>query len=64
MIVEFPTQLKQMLVSQNRRGRKGCIIFDNLMKELGEIGILLNLFTKMSSHYDMSVIHITKNLVS
>ena len=62
MILEFPTRLKQMLVSQNRKGRKGCVIFDNLMKELGEMGILLNLFTKMLSHYNMSVIHITQNL--
>ena len=59
MIVEFPTRLKQMLISQNR---KGCIIFDDLMKELGEMGILLDLFTKMLSHYNMSVIHITQNL--
>ena len=62
MIAEFPARLKQMLVSQNRHGRKGCIIFDDLMKELGEMGILLDLFTKMSSHYDTSVIHITQNL--
>ena len=59
MIIEFPTRLKQMLISQNR---KGCVIFDDLMKELGEMGILLDLFTKMSSHYNMSVIHITQNL--
>ena len=62
MIVEFPTQLKQMLISQNRKGRKGCIIFDDLMKELGKMGILLDLFTKMSSHYNTSVINITQNL--
>ena len=62
MIVKFPTRLKQMLISQNRKGRKGCIIFDNLMKELGKMGILLNLFMKMSSHYNTSVIHITQNL--
>ena len=60
MILKFPTRLK--LVSQNRNGRKGCIIFDDLVKELGEMGILLDLFTKMSSHYDTSVIHITQNL--
>ena len=59
MIVEFPTRLKQMLISQNR---KGSVIFDDLMKELGEMGILLHLFTKMSSHYNMSIIHITQNL--
>ena len=55
MIIEFPTRLKQMLISQNRNIRKGCIIFDNLMKELGEMGILLDLF-------NTSVIHITQNL--
>ena len=62
MIVEFPTRLKQMLINQNRKGRKGCVIFDDLMKELGKMGILLDLFTKMSSHYNTSVIHITQNL--
>ena len=48
MILEFPTRLKQIFASQNRNGRKGCVIFNDLMKELGEMGILLNLFTKMS----------------
>ena len=62
MILEFPTRLKQMLISQNRKGRKGCFIFDDLMKELGEMGILLDLFTKMLSHYNTSMIHITQNL--
>ena len=62
MIVEFPTRLKQMLLSQNTKGRKGCVIFDDLMKELGQMGILLHLFIKMSSHYNTSVIHITQNL--
>ena len=62
MILEFSTQLKQMLISQNRKGRKDCVIFDDLMKELGKMGILLDLFMKMSSHYNTSVIHITQNL--
>ena len=62
MILEFPTQLKQMVISQNRKGKKGCVIFDDLMKELGEMGILLGLFKKMSSHYNTSVIYITQNL--
>ena len=61
MILEFPTRLKQIFISQNRKGRKGCIIFNDLMKELDEMGILLDLFTKMSSHYNTSVIHITQN---
>ena len=49
MIVEFPTRLKQMLISLNRNGRKGCVIFNDLMKELGKMGILLDLFTKILS---------------
>ena len=31
------------------------------MKEFGEMGILLDLFTKMSLHYSLSVFHITQN---
>ena len=62
MVLEFPTWLKQMLISQNKKGRKGCIIFDNLMRELGEMGILLDLFTKMSSYYNTPVIDIPHNL--
>ena len=62
MVEEFPKQLKQVLVNRNMKGQKGCIIFDDLMKELGEMGILLDLFTKMSSHYSLSVFHITQNL--
>ena len=62
MVEEFPRQLKQLLFKRNSKGQKGCIIFDDLMKELGEMGILLDLFTKMSSHYSLSVFHITQNL--
>ena len=32
------------------------------MKELGEMGILLDLFTKVSFHYNTFIIHITQNL--
>ena len=62
MIEEFPTRLKAMLVNLHENGKKGCVIFDDLMKELGEMGILLDLFTKISSHYSTSVVHITQNL--
>ena len=54
MVEEFPKQLKKILINRNRKGHKGCIIFDDLMKELGEMGILLDLFTKMSLHYSFS----------
>ena len=62
MVEEFPKQLKKILINRNRKEHEGCIIFDDLMKELGEMGILLDLFTKMSSHYSLSVFHITQNL--
>jgi len=62
MLEKFPNQLRQLLEKKNSRGQKGCIIFDDLMKELGEMGILLDLFTKMSSHYSLTVFHITQNL--
>ena len=38
MIAEFPAQLKQMLVSQNRRGRKGCVIFRRPHEGIGGNG--------------------------
>ena len=62
IIQDFPTQLKQMLGNQNRNGKKRECNFDDLMKELGEMAILLDLFTKISPHYNLSVIHITQNL--
>ena len=37
MIEEFPTYLKAMLVNLHENGKKGCVIFDDLMKELGEM---------------------------
>ena len=62
MVEKFPVQLRHFVEDRNSKKEKGCVIFDDLMKELGEMGILLNLFTKMSSHYGLSVIQITQNL--
>jgi energy-coupling factor transporter ATP-binding protein EcfA2 len=39
-----------------------CVIFDDLMTELAEIQLLEEMFTKWSSHGNMSVIHITQNI--
>ena len=44
------------------RGKKGCVIFDDLMSELSECGLLVDLFTKFSSHYSLTIIHITQNV--
>ena len=41
---------------------KRCLIFDDLMEELYQCGILSKLFTKYSTHYDVSIINITQNL--
>lgn len=39
-----------------------CVIFDDLMSELAEAGVLVPLFTKISSHYNLSVILLTQNI--
>ena len=43
-------------------GPNGCFIFDDLMSELSKANILTDLFTKVSSHHKISIIHITQNL--
>ena len=43
-------------------GKKGCVIFDDLMSELSECFLLLDLFSKYSSHYDLTTIHIMQNV--
>ena len=64
MTKQFPTDFKYMVTKKKERGLKGCVIFDDLMTELSDCGILVDLFTKFTSHYDISTIHITQNLFS
>ena len=42
--------------------KKECVIFDDLMSELSECGLLLDLFSKYSSHYDLTTIRIMRNI--
>ena len=56
----FPLDLKDMLKERSDKKLKGCIIFDDLMEELSECGVML--FTKFSTHYGVSIINITQNL--
>ena len=49
------------LVLKEKKGLNGCVIFDDLMKELTSCNMLVNLFTKYSSHAKISTIHITQN---
>ena len=61
----FSSEFKNF-VKENRKQqtgkKKGCVIFDDLMSELSECGLLLDLFSKFSSHYDLTTIHITQNV--
>ena len=51
-----------ILSRTKQTGKKGCVIFDDLMSELSECGFLLDLFSKYSSHYDLTTIHIMQNV--
>ncbi len=42
--------------------KNGCIVFDDLMSEMGDSNIITDFFTKKSSHENISIIHITQNL--
>lgn len=64
MTTQFPADFKHMVTQKKKKGLKGCVVFDDLMSELAECGILVDLFTKFTSHYDISTIHITQNLFS
>ena len=45
------------------RGKKRLhYFFDDLMSELSECRLLVDLFTKFSSHYSLTIIHITQNV--
>lgn len=43
-------------------GQGGCVIFDDMMSQLARAAILSDLYSKISSHQNMSVINITQNL--
>lgn len=57
---QFPTFLENEIESMGGSG--GLLIFDDLMVEMGECGILVPLFTRISSHFNVSNIHITQNI--
>lgn len=46
----------------SKLGPGGCVIFDDMMLQLSRANILSDLFSKISSHKDLTVIHITQNL--
>ena len=58
----FCSEFEQFVKNKANKKKKGCVIFDDLMSELSECGLLLDLFSKYSSHYDLTTIHITQNI--
>ena len=61
--LNFASDLRKELEIEMEKKTKGCIIFDDLMGELSKCGaILVDLFTKLSTHASITVIHITQNL--
>ena len=55
-------EFENFVKDKANKEKKGCIIFDDLMSELSECGLLLDLFSKYSSYYDLTTIHITQNV--
>ena len=53
---------KDFLNDCKKKGRGGCIVFDDMMSELSKCGILSDLFSKFSSHFSLTIFHITQNL--
>ena len=58
----FSSEFEHFVKNKANRKEKGCVIFDDLMSELSECGLLLDLFSKYSSHYDLTTIHIMQNI--
>ena len=58
----FSSEFEHFVKNKANRKKKRCVIFDDLMSELSECGLLLDLFSKYSSHYDLTTIHITQNI--
>lgn len=58
----FAEDLLEQCEKSHERGEKLCLVFDDLMSELNGSPLLADLFSKLSSHTETSVIFITQNL--
>ena len=58
----FSSEFEHFVRNKANRKKKECVIFDDLMSELSECGLLLDLFSKYSSHYDLTAIHTMQNI--
>lgn len=53
---------KDFIRGVEMKGPGGCVVFDDLMSEISKAKLLSDLFSRHSSHMDLSVIHITQNI--
>ena len=58
----FPHDFHDICHKRSQLGLKGCVIFDDLMRELTDNDMICDLFTKLSSHLNISTIFISQNL--
>jgi len=58
----FASDVETIIKKHHAEGLTGCLVFDDLMSELTDCNLLVPLFTKFSSHYEVSVIYTTQNL--
>ena len=58
----FSSEFEHFVKNKANRKKKGMCYFFDLMSELSECGLLLDLFSKHSSHYDLTTIHIMQHV--
>ena len=64
LVERFPAYFEKFITERSAKNEKHkyCLVFDDLMRELAECGLLVDLFSKYSSHKAITVIFITQNL--
>lgn len=50
------------VIGLKEKKEKGCLIFDDLMQEMGDTNFIVDIFTKYASHSNFSCILITQNI--
>ncbi len=58
----FQKDLENALKKNHQNGETSCVIFDDLMTEMADTNIVADMFSKVSTHSNTSVINITQNL--
>ena len=58
----FKKEITEVLENNNKKNLKSCIIFDDLMSEISDTDILVDMYSKLSTHTNTSIISLTQNL--